>query len=551
MGINHHGTVFVWGFNKGGLLGLGYNLTEVDTPTELIRNIKELSISENHAVAIDLYGDIYSWGSGKYGELCQEKIIYSPIPSKKNSIYEHKNNNMISLNNSNLNIKDKKYKNVFCSNLLTCFIDEEGKFSYYGLIIRLLSSSDNASTIKTLLKDENNSDPNILFREKIVYELENEKFLDIAIGNGFLGLLSEKGIVYTIDQNENINSLYSKFCVNYISISNNKLFGLCIDINQKINNNGIDKTDGEIGGDQNNNNSNQKDFFFCKWIPKYIDNLDSWNTYLYRLNFKEKDYENISLLNTNNKDILLFMKNHNSKYFKKDSINMNYNLNDDKSKSNIKEGSNIYDNLNNTSEYYRKNSMSLFENLTNSENLFNLLNIFDDTYNIKFKRIKNNYHGLKNLSLDKNNILNNILRIDNERLESFEISPKINKSISKNNNGLNAKNFIIDPSYFNTLNENNNENIILNKKKNFKLSTISNNNSGMDSNVNYLLSPEEILNQKNFVNFNKIENYYKINSTKNDILNLEQNFDFYKKNGDLNNSYCEMGIFNIFLLSVN
>lgn len=84
MGINYNGTIFVWGSNKDGLLGLGYNITEVDSPTELLGNIKELSISENHAVAINLDSEVFSWGSGKYGELCQDKIIYCPFPTKKN-----------------------------------------------------------------------------------------------------------------------------------------------------------------------------------------------------------------------------------------------------------------------------------------------------------------------------------------------------------------------------------------------------------------------------------------------------------------------------------
>ena len=103
MGMELNGGIFAWGSHNDGLLGLGYNVTHVETPTYLINNIKELSISDSHAVALDNSGDVFSWGSGKYGELCLDKLIYCPKPTKK--ICENQESKILSNNNiSNLNI---------------------------------------------------------------------------------------------------------------------------------------------------------------------------------------------------------------------------------------------------------------------------------------------------------------------------------------------------------------------------------------------------------------------------------------------------------------
>lgn len=120
MGMDLNGGIFVWGSHNDGLLGLGYNVTHVETPTFLINNMKELSISDSHAVAIDQSGDIFSWGSGKYGELCLDKLIYCPKPTKK--IYENQDNKNLSNNNiSNLNLTANNVNAngiLFCLNIL-------------------------------------------------------------------------------------------------------------------------------------------------------------------------------------------------------------------------------------------------------------------------------------------------------------------------------------------------------------------------------------------------------------------------------------------------
>ena len=82
MGIDNSGNVLVWGSSKDGLLGLGYDITSIDIPTKLesLKDIMEISMSDNHAVAISSIGEAFSWGTGKYGELGLDKSIYTPTP---------------------------------------------------------------------------------------------------------------------------------------------------------------------------------------------------------------------------------------------------------------------------------------------------------------------------------------------------------------------------------------------------------------------------------------------------------------------------------------
>ena len=70
LGLDINGNVLVWGQNNEGLLGLGYDITSVNSPIiiEELKNIAEISLSENHAVVLNSMGIPFSWGLGKYGE---------------------------------------------------------------------------------------------------------------------------------------------------------------------------------------------------------------------------------------------------------------------------------------------------------------------------------------------------------------------------------------------------------------------------------------------------------------------------------------------------
>ena len=204
--IEKNGNVLVWGENKDGLLSLGYDITSVKSPfiIEELKDITEISLSENHAVVLNSSGIPFSWGLGKFGELGQERSIYNQFPQQMST--------------------DNLYSKVFCGNLITCFVDFEGHFSYFGVIIRSLSGNNSTIIIKNLLNDELNYDGRTLVFEKIIEELD--KIINVVIGNGFVGLLSNSGNVYILEFNDKLTKLYSKyFCYNII-VSNNELYGL-------------------------------------------------------------------------------------------------------------------------------------------------------------------------------------------------------------------------------------------------------------------------------------------------------------------------------------
>ena len=153
IGLNINGNVLVWGQSSEGLLGLGFDISKVENPTILedLKNIIQISSSDHHAVAINKEGVAYSWGTGKYGELGLERSIYSSVPQQI--------------------ISDTCYSKIFCSNLISCFLDFEGHFHYFGVVIKQLGGNGSTLTIKSLLADQIYHDGKALFLEKQVEEL--------------------------------------------------------------------------------------------------------------------------------------------------------------------------------------------------------------------------------------------------------------------------------------------------------------------------------------------------------------------------------------------
>lgn len=391
--------MLVWGSHKEGLLGLGYHINNVDHPTKLdcLKNICEIAISENHAVVLNVEGDVFSWGSGKYGELGLDKTIYSPFPAQS--------------------VSDKKYLKVYCSELLTCFIDRDRHFSYFGVIIKILKGHHSSITLKSLLKDESNSDPDHLFQERIVYELENERFASISTGNGFIGLLSEKGLVYTIDYSDNITLLYSKYFVYSIAVSSNQLFGLC-------------RENISIKDEQSNSNdNNQGVYFLTRWIASFSENdikSDSWVTHVYRIN-NFTTIEKTRLLDSKNKEILLFFQNEKS---------MNSSMHSLKEPSNnripfevIKESpiTRYEEELSQIKDIKLNNDSWDASHSSNSAETFVHIAKYDDSYNLKYKR-KKNYYGMRVVSKSKS-------PLRQEASKSPQISS--NKSAAYNFNNFN------------------------------------------------------------------------------------------------------------------
>lgn len=265
LAIDDNYDLYVWGNSTQGVLGLGFRITEVTSPTKLksLFNIVKVSISENHAVALNKEGIAYSWGTGKYGELAIESSVYSSYPCE---------------------ISKKLYKEVYCKDLITCFIDKYMKFSYFGIINE---EGENQSTnLKKLLDNQIHNNTELLFEEKTIVELEDEEFQSISIGNGYIILLSKNGYVFSIDLGDNITVLYSLLPIENIVISNNSLYGLSI-ISAKT-----------------------QQRYLMKWVctgnEKKIDK--SWDGYVYELMINIRKEYNIELINTTSNSDGLFIR---------------------------------------------------------------------------------------------------------------------------------------------------------------------------------------------------------------------------------------------------
>ena len=205
IGIDMNGCVVSWGFSSEGVLGLG-GLVKADNPTLIkgLNGIVDISISKYHCICLDSSGQAYSWGTGKYGELCTEKIIYSPEPIKLQN----------------------RYCYVSCGDFITVLIDEENCFKYYGLILDT-SLKDEMSEINWIkyINSKTNDD---IFKEKKIMELAEEQIKTVLVGNSFIALLSHRGIVYILDDQDLLTLLFSQYYVNSITVGKDYIAGIAV-----------------------------------------------------------------------------------------------------------------------------------------------------------------------------------------------------------------------------------------------------------------------------------------------------------------------------------
>ena len=411
LGLDEYHNVLVWGQNKEGLLGLGYEITSVDTPTLIskLKEIKEIALSEYHAIALNNNGNAFSWGLGKYGELGLERSIYTPTPQQI--------------------LTETVYSHVFCGNLITCFLDENGKLFYFGVVIKQLGGYGNIVTIKSLLNDQSYQDGKNIYFEKEIEELENECFKNIVIGNGFVALLSKNGLLYVLEYNNKLTMLYNKYFLYNITVACNELYGLARE-RPKIDNNKRDT------------------YYLFKWNSKYSSENDLysaiWHTTIWKFKNDFHLISNCKLLETNNNKNILLLKDEDEKYNLTNSIFNPHRKNLEMSTQN--------------------NDIALLEKSVNNPNIsafgdlvinkkiipdkfLEYLNQYDDSYNIKYKKCKlklNIRTGMDNsssyLNNNKSRTVTQYLKysqnynINGNNKNSSSLSPFIEQNMSHNNN---------------------------------------------------------------------------------------------------------------------
>ena len=509
LSLDINGNVYVWGQNKDGLLGLGYEVNSVENPTILdgLTEIVDISLSDNHAVALNSSGIPFSWGLGKYGELGLERSIYSPVPQQMNT--------------------ESIYSRVFCGNLITCFLDFEGHFSYFGVIIKQLGGNSSTVTTKNLLNDQN-IDSKSIFLEKEFEELEDQKFKEIVIGNGFIALLGNTGTLFTLEYNDKLTMLYSKYYLYNIVVAKNEIFGLAKD-NVKIMENKNDNINDNKLINSTNEEKIKTNYYLCRWSSKSSSEnevcSDTWISTIWK--FKDEFtniIENGKLLDTNDNRNILLLLDSDAKY----SNNLNTSV--------LNPNKKLLD-LSTTNNELSMLDMTMNNNTTITENImmFNLNRKkipekileyeaeFDDTFNLKYKRTKAKSKSiLKDLPYIGTIRSRSVSRILNKSYNaSFQNSAiNLNKSNFMNfgNNNISA----IGP----------NTSTFLNKKS--VLIPTSNNYKKTSGKIftNNLHNYNNLSNQNN--NSKNKNNYFTQNSKSSFSLN---NNDISKDNNDIENNF--------------
>ena len=399
IGLDIKGNVLVWGQSTEGILGLGFDVTKVENPTYLedLKNIIQISSSDHHAAAVNSEGIAYSWGTGKYGELGLERSIYSSVPQQI--------------------ISDTYYTKVFCSNLISCFLDFEGHFHYFGVVIKQLTGSGSTLTIKSLLEEQIYHDGKVLVLEKQIEELENEKFKNIMIGNGFIVLLSFNGNIFILEYNDKLTKLYNKYNIDNISLSNDDIFG--------------------FAKEEKNNIITH---YLLRWKSHYITEndlySDSWHATIWKFIDDNNVLDNCELVDSNSSKNYIFLKLISSDENKEEIVH----LSDD---DNIEKSVEIAQN---------KNTNNLMNNIK-----LEFESEFDDSHNLKYKRNQLN-SLMQDMSL-KTFIYNSFYALGKNRSIPFNYNQNINKTIFLQNELnssliMNSRN-IFDKNGINSGNKNN------------------------------------------------------------------------------------------------
>ena len=373
LGLNINGNVLVWGQSTEGVLGLGFDISKVENPTILedLKNIIQISLSDHHAIAINSDGVAYSWGTGKYGELGLERSIYSSVPQQI--------------------ITDTIFAKVFCSNLISCFIDYEGHFHYYGVVIKQLSGNGSTLTIKSLLEEQVYNDGKMLFLEKQVEELENEKFKNILIGNGFIVLLSANGKIFILEYNDKLTKLYFKYDISNICLTKDGIFGFAKEEKNNINN-----------------------YHLLRWKSHYITEndlfSDSWSITIWKFLDENNILDKCELVDINSSKNYIFLKLISKSDNKEEMVNLsesNNSLNLDEEQ--IQEPNDIM-----------KDIKLEFENE------------YNDSYNLKYKRNQLNNQiqdiSAKNSIFYNLNNYNSFYALGKNRSMPFNYNQSINKT---------------------------------------------------------------------------------------------------------------------------
>ena len=79
--ITTNGDLYRWGCNNCGKIGNGTTENQI-TPIKILENVKSVSLNDTNGAAIKTNGDLYCWGSNAYGQVGNREITNQTIPIK-------------------------------------------------------------------------------------------------------------------------------------------------------------------------------------------------------------------------------------------------------------------------------------------------------------------------------------------------------------------------------------------------------------------------------------------------------------------------------------
>ena len=84
MALTLTGEVYAWGSNSYGQLGLGHNVDQNSPQIVCIKNVKAIACGNGHTIAITSNGEVYTWGLNSSGQLGIGHKLNQNLPQKLN-----------------------------------------------------------------------------------------------------------------------------------------------------------------------------------------------------------------------------------------------------------------------------------------------------------------------------------------------------------------------------------------------------------------------------------------------------------------------------------